>query len=629
MPAQVQNLSAAGLYLTTEVVPTLGTPVRCRFRLGHTPRELFGRVAWVSRARADGSVEGFETAGAGIEFTDLTQDDQTLLADVLQQISQSGPHTTNSQENLSVWFEGLSSPVRTQGQVSSEEIVVTTLLPFLRIGSDVKVGMTGGEGIRYRYARIEGLALDSLQPDEPPRIVVTMRATDAVPKEAGELSSAMRSRGEAFSESKPVRTRRTSDMAAYPLPPLSAAHSALTPSPQLLGQTGMGAPSASRPRVPTPPPIPRSVTPPPLPRAPTPPPVPLPRSLTPPPQTASPSGSHGLAVQGPFSLAPSGRVPLASGPTPAPTIYPDTAPRSRTFQQTRFAWVAGAVITAVALVAFAGRSLWLTKPTADIDVGVETIAVRVPPVPRVAQVPSPVAQVPTSRAPALEIPVDVRQKPSAPASTRPSPAVTPPAGSKGAQRPPATPAAAAPAADEAAQAIATVQAEEGQSPTPPSALPSSDEVLSVTAEAATPAPVATPTPDVPDDEAAVATADTNAAPAAASSTAIPPPPQYARAPFSFAQEADATVVVVPLMGISKPTEVLALAPQPGVVVILAKAKLPRREAMYSVKHPVISFVSLETRPLGVYVRVLFGPRGASYKITNRLGELRIAVKHKP
>lgn len=109
---------------------------------------------------------------------------------------------------------------------------------------------------------------------------------------------------------------------------------------------------------------------------------------------------------------------------------------------------------------------------------------------------------------------------------------------------------------------------------------------------------------------------------------IPPPPRYLHAPFSFEQSAGSTTVVVPLMGLSKPTDVLQLAPQPGVAVVLSKAKLPRRAAAYTVRHPVIDFVSLETRPLGVYVRVLFGPKARGYKVTNSLGEIRIVVSHK-
>lgn len=109
---------------------------------------------------------------------------------------------------------------------------------------------------------------------------------------------------------------------------------------------------------------------------------------------------------------------------------------------------------------------------------------------------------------------------------------------------------------------------------------------------------------------------------------LPPLPRFAKAPFRFERTPGATTVVVPIWGPSAPVEVLRLAPQPGVVAILSKAKLPRGSGNYVVRHPIIDRVVVEERPLGLYARVLFGPRAGAYEVKGRVGELRISVQDK-
>ncbi len=466
LAAQVQNISATGLFLTTEVAPKPGSQVRCRFRLGRSPRELKGRVAWVQRLR--GERAGLQGSGAGIEFVGLGDDDRQLLEELAQNAD---PHNQAPLEPLTVWFEGLSAPVKTQGRIGPEEIVVTTELPFLRVGSDVKVGLAGNG--QFRYARIEGLALDFLRPQEPPRIVVRLRAAESMP-EAGELATALRTRGEAFAGSNPTPAPELEEAVkaeAYDSYELnSPPPGALTPPPHLLATAppALHAAAASQERA-LPPPTPS----------------PLVRSLA-------------------FAPGEAG--------TPSPPLLPAPTPP-------RWIW---AIVAAIVLLAVA----WLLMPTNappedEVQIAVESM---LPPTPsaRVMQA----------------------------ARTRPD--VTPL---------PATP----------------------------------------------PAAEASPAPEAPPD--------------------IPPPPRFARAPFTLQREPNATVVVVPVLGPSAPSEVLALSPQPGVVAILSRARLPHNQGLFVVKHPVIDRVAVETRPLGVYVRVLFGPRAGGYKLEHGVGELRVIVAH--
>ncbi|MCG5053957.1 MAG: PilZ domain-containing protein [Myxococcales bacterium] len=314
--AQVQNLSAGGLFLTADVAPALGTAVRCRFRIGQTPRELRGRIAWVER-RPSGDPRG---PGAGIEFLDLRESERLLLEDV----TSGAPKEDESPlQALSVWFEGLTAPVRTQGHVSADEIVVTTQLPFLRIGSDVKVGFSPEEDGPHRYARIDGLSLDFLRPHEPPRIVVTLRTANELQGEAGELSHALRSRREAFagSESAPHPPEAPRPVPRGAEPP-SAPRAAEPPS------APRAAEPPSAPRAAEPPSAPRAAEPPSAPRAAEPPSAPRAGArrvftsagaLTPPPQLL---GSMAPELQRP------GATPALLGASPLATLAAAPVPRT-------------------------------------------------------------------------------------------------------------------------------------------------------------------------------------------------------------------------------------------------------------------------------------------------------------
>lgn len=278
--------------------------------------------------------------------------------------------------------------------------------------------------------------------------------------------------------------------------------------------------------------------------------------------------------------------------TPPPIANPVAAvsSSSRNAHQTRtlpWKWVvlaAFGIALGVGLVGFiSGR---LSAPTTVVS-AVETLAPLPVPGPHIAQTPKP-------RLTAIEIPVDVSET----RNTAPAVRVAIPAEPIAAQQETIATEQETPPLPEAASIAAS----------DPSAPPTSADILAESN--AEPAIVAAAdSPNNVDDQ-------------------IPPPPRYLHAPFSFEQTAGTTTVVVPLMGISKPSDVLELAPQPGVAVVLSKAKLPRRAAAYTVKHPVINFVSLEARPLGVYVRVLFGPKAQGFKVTNSLGEIRIVVNHK-
>lgn len=471
LPAQVQNISPTGLFLTTDVAPKPGARVRCRFRLGRSPRELKGRVAWVQRLR--GERAGLQGSGAGIEFVGLGDDDRQLLEELAQNAD---PHNQAPLEPLTVWFEGLSAPVKTQGRIGPEEIVVTTQLPFLRVGSDVKVGLAGNG--QFRYARIEGLALDFLRPQEPPRIVVRLRAAESM-REAGELATALRTRGEAFAGSNPTPEPEIEDAAkteAYdsyeltsPLP------GALTPPPHVLATQ----------------------------------PAPAPQPASSPARAPAPSSASPLARPLAYSHA-------AEAAAPPPPLLPAPTP-------SRWIW---AILAAIVLLAVA----WLLMPPSS------------PPQDEVQiEVESMIA--PTPRANVVQ------------------------------------------------------------------AAPSQPDV--------TPLPAAARVPEAPAEPQVQADV-----------TDIPPPPRFARAPFTLKRQTNATVVVVPVLGPSAPSDVLALSPQPGVVAILSRARLPRNQGLFVVKHPVIDRVAVETRPLGVYVRVLFGPRAGGYKLEHGVGELRVVVSHK-
>jgi len=165
--AHVHNLSATGAFVTTIEAPQAGTDVLCKLDVAGEACTLKGRIAWVRPP--DLATDTAGPAGAGIRFLDLTSRQSELIARLL------GPESLDLQP-VDVWFEGLRSPIRSQAMVTSDGLRLSTRLPFLRLGSSVKVGLghSGSDGMREGV--LESVMLEPSAEDGIPRLRIVVSA---------------------------------------------------------------------------------------------------------------------------------------------------------------------------------------------------------------------------------------------------------------------------------------------------------------------------------------------------------------------------------------------------------------------------------------------------------------------
>ncbi len=175
--ARVQNLSASGIYITGKEIPETGTEVVCRMLVGGERCTLRGQVAWMRPPEvAEGTKNGGQApAGAGIRFLDLSDRQAELLNQVIEPADSDRPM-------VDVWFEGLRSPIRSHAVIADEGLRVTTRLPFLRLGSPVKVSFVRRGVEEQREGKLEAVTLEPSAEDGVPRlqlIVATPLAASA------------------------------------------------------------------------------------------------------------------------------------------------------------------------------------------------------------------------------------------------------------------------------------------------------------------------------------------------------------------------------------------------------------------------------------------------------------------
>ncbi len=187
--AEIRNLSALGMFVASKRVPRPGASVFCRVILGNDRRIIKGKVAWVAPDAPAQHV------GAGIEFVDLCRKDSEVLRQVLDVSAPSADLDCPVPElvakidsdnlgRVEVEFEGLASPVKARARITEDGLVLTTKLPFLRVGSDVKVRFSSPEGTTKaaasRQGRLQAVSLGATGEDGVPRLLVELIAPEAV-----------------------------------------------------------------------------------------------------------------------------------------------------------------------------------------------------------------------------------------------------------------------------------------------------------------------------------------------------------------------------------------------------------------------------------------------------------------
>src|SRR5688572_12793510 len=161
--AQVENLSATGIFVTAEEVPETGTEVECRMLVGMEGCTLRGQIAWVRPP----AVVGDDVAGAGIRFLELGERESEILAKLLE------PAEAGC-EPVDVWFEGLRSPIRSHAVVTDDGLRIATRLPFLRLDSPVRVSFQRRGVEEERHGRLESVTLEPSTEDGVPHLNVVV-----------------------------------------------------------------------------------------------------------------------------------------------------------------------------------------------------------------------------------------------------------------------------------------------------------------------------------------------------------------------------------------------------------------------------------------------------------------------
>jgi hypothetical protein len=178
--AEIRNLSSMGMFVASKNVPEPGAAVFCRVVIGNDRRIIKGKVAWAS----PGSLA--EPSGAGIEFIDISQKDSEVLRNV---VDASGPEAfaasptpqvvsivdSDNLGSVEVSFEGLAAPIVARARMTPEGMVLTTKLPFLRVGSEVRVNYATKDAANHpKQGRLEAVSLGSTGADGVPRLLVEL-----------------------------------------------------------------------------------------------------------------------------------------------------------------------------------------------------------------------------------------------------------------------------------------------------------------------------------------------------------------------------------------------------------------------------------------------------------------------
>ncbi|MCG5054218.1 MAG: PilZ domain-containing protein [Myxococcales bacterium] len=221
--AEIRNLSVRGMFVASDKVLRLGSSVFCRVVLGDDRRVIKGKVAWIAPEK------DADRRCAGIEFVDLSRKDSEVLQHALGAGGPSPPQENASPEitnlgSVEVAFEGLQNPIRARARLSEGSLIVTTKLPFLRVGSEVQVRFppAGPGQAAPTRGRLEAVSLGDPDHDGVPRLLV-------------ELATPGPTRAEAEAPTPPVLVPRDTEPQALTLP--LAAVPLLTASVQPEGVT--------------------------------------------------------------------------------------------------------------------------------------------------------------------------------------------------------------------------------------------------------------------------------------------------------------------------------------------------------------------------------------------------------
>jgi hypothetical protein len=147
------NVSTSGIFVEAKELVEIGTELWCDLPLPGGTRRLAGKVA-----RLQPLPFSSELVGLGIRFVDLDDMARALITNLVQREGGGGHLAETS-------FEGMSSSLRSQAELTRDGARLSMALPFLRPGAVVKVAFLSGPsqvastGV-VRESTLEGRTLD-------------------------------------------------------------------------------------------------------------------------------------------------------------------------------------------------------------------------------------------------------------------------------------------------------------------------------------------------------------------------------------------------------------------------------------------------------------------------------------
>ncbi|HEY4186270.1 MAG TPA: PilZ domain-containing protein [Polyangia bacterium] len=194
---RTMNLSPSGIYVRAPNGCDVGSEVTCDLPLPGGTRQLRGRVTRTQPLSDD-------STGIGIQFVDLSTGDSSSLHRALEG---TGPRPVG----VKVLFEGMTKPIKCQGVVTADGIRLSTSLPFLRLGSDVKAIYGGKDSAVDARGVLTGVHLEPVSGDGVPRLGIEVdinSETPHLPSKAPEAQRTDATAGGVFTTwDKPPATR--------------------------------------------------------------------------------------------------------------------------------------------------------------------------------------------------------------------------------------------------------------------------------------------------------------------------------------------------------------------------------------------------------------------------------------
>ena len=154
------NVSPSGIFIEASAGFDVGTPIVCEMPLLGGVRLLKGHVARMQPLPL--SAAGL---GIGIKWSELDENDATLLAEMMRQSGQRS-------RLVRVRFEGMREAVPGQAMITDDGIRLSTALPFLRVGSDVGISFISGSSRIDSKGRVREVQMEARAVDGIPRLAV-------------------------------------------------------------------------------------------------------------------------------------------------------------------------------------------------------------------------------------------------------------------------------------------------------------------------------------------------------------------------------------------------------------------------------------------------------------------------